>query len=103
MRRKSVLTSDSIVWSTRPAMADPPAALIIAAVSSIVSGRPYGDGRPVTLRPVQYTVAPASASARAMPRPAPRVAPATRATRPESGLRDDGFLVGFGMFASFCL
>ena len=28
-------------------------AVIIAAVSSIVSGRPYGDGLPVTLRPVQ--------------------------------------------------
>jgi hypothetical protein len=34
-------------------MAAPPAAVIIAAVSSIVSGRPYGDGLPVTLRPVQ--------------------------------------------------
>src|SRR4249919_966309 len=72
-------------------MAVPPAALIIAAVSSIVSGRPYGDGLPLTLRPVQKTVAPASPSARAMPRPAPRVAPATRATRPVSGLREDFF------------
>src|SRR6476661_3571818 len=70
-------------------MATPPAFLIIAAVSSIVSGRPYADGLPLTLRPVQYTVAPASASARAMPRPAPRVAPATSATFPDSGLRDD--------------
>src|SRR5262245_32916446 len=50
------------------------------AVSSIVSGRAYGDGWPGTLRPVQYTIAPASASARAIPRPAPRVAPATTAT-----------------------
>src|SRR4029078_12540968 len=33
-------------------------------------------------RPVQYTVAPCSPSAMAIPRPAPRVAPATSATRP---------------------
>ena len=32
--------------------------------------------------PVQYTVAPASPRARAIPRPAPRVAPATTATCP---------------------
>src|SRR3954447_15133367 len=70
-------------------MALPPAPVIMPAVSSIVSGRRYGDGCPVTLRPVQYTVAPASPSARAMPRPAPRVAPATSATRPARGLRDD--------------
>src|SRR3990170_2840952 len=69
-------------------MAVPPAASIISAVSLIVSGRWYGDGFPLMLRPVQYTVAPASPSARAMPRPAPRVAPATSATRPASGLAD---------------
>ena len=49
------------------------------------------------LRPVQYTVAPASPSARAMPRPAPRVAPATTATWPASlrgiSRRDFGELV----------
>src|SRR5262252_5357964 len=50
----------------------------------MVSGRLYGDGWPVVLRPVQYTVAPASPSIRAIPRPAPRVAPATTATRPSS-------------------
>ena len=38
------------------------------------------------LRPVQYTVAPASPNMRAIPRPAPRVAPAATATRPSSGL-----------------
>ena len=38
------------------------------------------------LRPVQYTVAPASPNIRAIPRPAPRVAPATTATRPLNGL-----------------
>ena len=38
------------------------------------------------LRPVQITVAPASPSAAAMPRPAPRVAPATTATRPAAHL-----------------
>jgi hypothetical protein len=37
----------------RGEVAWPPAALIIAAVSSIVSGRRYGDGLPLTLRPVQ--------------------------------------------------
>src|SRR5439155_22551061 len=62
----------------------PPAVLIRSAVSSIVSGRAYGDGWPVMLRPVQYTVAPVSPSARAIPRPAPRVAPATTATCPDS-------------------
>jgi hypothetical protein len=36
------------------------------------------------------TVAPASPSARAMPRPAPRVAPATSATRPAKGLEPAG-------------
>src|SRR5580698_5526926 len=66
-------------------MAVPPSSWMIAAVSSIVSGRPYGDGLPLTLRPVQYTVAPASPRAQAIPRPAPRVAPATRAIRPWSG------------------
>src|SRR5688572_828289 len=60
----------------------------MSAVSSIVSGRPYGEGLPRTLRPVQYTIAPASPSARAMPRPAPRVAPATTATRPVRGRPD---------------
>src|SRR5258708_24838289 len=70
-------------------MGAPPAATIIAAVSSIVSGRWYDDGCPRVLRPVQYTKAPASPSARAMPRPAPRVAPATSATRPASGFTDD--------------
>src|SRR5437870_2517536 len=67
-------------------MAAPPASLISSAVSSMVSGRRYGDGLPRPLRPVQYTVAPASPSARAMPRPAPRVAPATSATCPCSGV-----------------
>src|SRR5439155_3927940 len=52
----------------------------------MVSGRRYGDGLPRTLRPVQYTVAPASPSARAMPRPAPRVPPATSATCPCNGV-----------------
>src|SRR5262249_31773109 len=52
----------------------------------MVSGRRYGDGLPRTLRPVQYTVAPASPSARAMPRPAPRVAPATSAPCPCNGV-----------------
>jgi hypothetical protein len=40
MRRNSAFTPLSLVWSTRTAIAVPPAAWIIAAVSSIVSGRP---------------------------------------------------------------
>src|SRR5271166_3388290 len=65
-------------------MAVPPSALMRSAVSSMVSGRPYGERLPRTLRPVQYTIAPASPKARAIPRPAPRVAPATTATCPVS-------------------
>ncbi len=42
-------------------------------------------GLPRVLRPLQYTVAPASPSIRAMPRPAARVAPATTAIFPVSG------------------
>src|SRR5580698_6273896 len=68
-------------------MPRPPAAVTSSAVSSIVSGRPGVGGLPragsLELRPVQYTVAPASPSATAIPRPAPRVAPATRAILPE--------------------
>jgi hypothetical protein len=50
-----------------------------SAVSSIVSGRPGVAGWPRVLRPLQYTVAPASPNMQAMPRPAARVAPATTA------------------------
>src|SRR6188472_3267420 len=63
----------------------PPAAVTASAVSSIVSGRSYSDRWARVVRPVQYTVAPAAPSSMAMPRPAPRVAPATSATRPVSG------------------
>src|SRR5271154_1817875 len=71
----------------------PPAAVTISAVSSIVSGRPRVGVEVAAvvaprfreLRPVQYTVAPASPSATAMPRPAPRVAPATSAIFPCNG------------------
>src|SRR3954462_7764054 len=67
----------------------PPAAVTSSAVFSIVSGRAaFAAAAPGVrlLRPVQYTVAPASPSIRAMPRPAPRVAPATTATRSFRGL-----------------
>src|SRR5262247_2058647 len=53
----------------------------------MVSGRLYSDRRCRVVRPVQMTVAPASPSAAAIPRPAPRVAPATTATRPRSASR----------------
>jgi hypothetical protein len=60
----------------------PPSCVTSSAISSIVSGRLYSDRAERVVRPVQMTVAPASPSAAAMPRPAPRVAPATTATRP---------------------
>src|SRR4029077_18954962 len=67
-------------------MPRPPAAVTSSAVSSMVSGRPGVGCRPRVrrreLRPVQYTVPPASPRATAMPRPAPRVAPATSAILP---------------------
>src|SRR5713226_1651019 len=83
----------------------PPRAVTISAVSSIVSGRrvwSHGDtflapflGRRFArvLRPEQYTVAPASPNASAVPRPTPRVAPATSATRPRrsGALWEDGY------------
>src|SRR5215471_15989304 len=78
-------------------MAEPPAELIISAVSSTVSGRLYGERLPRTLRPVQLTEAPVSPSARAMPRPAPRVAPATTATRPRRGRGDLSVVAMFDM------
>ena len=54
-------------------------------MSSIVSGRSMSDRRARVLRPLTYTVAPETPSSMAMPRPPPRVAPATTATRPASG------------------
>ena len=59
----------------------PPAALTSAAVSSMVSGRLYSERRSRVLRPVTYTIAPDAPSSTAIPHPAPRVAPATNATR----------------------
>ena len=53
-----------------------------SAVSSIVPGRSYPERAERVLRPVHTTVAPASPRAAAIPRPAPRVARATTATRP---------------------
>src|SRR4051794_4640661 len=76
----------------------PPSAVTISAVFSIVSGRralTWLDtfGRARLLRPGQYTMAPASPNIRAIPRPAPRVAPTTTATRPLNGLDMDPPLV----------
>ena len=56
----------------------------MSAVSSIVSARLYSDRADRVVRPVQMTVAPASPMAAAIPRPAPRVAPATTAMRPRN-------------------
>src|ERR671919_812354 len=61
-------------------MARPPSRSINSAVSSIVSGRFISERCFFVDRPVQYTVAPAAPSSTAIPRPAPRVAPATNAT-----------------------
>src|SRR4051794_23295083 len=75
----------------------PPRLVTRSAVSSMVSGRLYSERVEPLVRPVQRTVAPASPRAAAMPRPAPRVAPATTATRPRSD-------VGSGVqgIAGFC-
>jgi hypothetical protein len=63
---------------------DPPAAgaSTSPAVSSIVSGRFISERSVPLVRPVQYTVAPRAPSSTAIPRPAARDAPATRATLP---------------------
>ncbi|MDQ0096250.1 hypothetical protein J2T21_004170 [Paeniglutamicibacter psychrophenolicus] len=84
MRATSAATASGSRWSTATAMPTPPAAVTSSAVRSMVSGRSYSLRAARVLRPVQYTVAPASPSATAMPRPAPRVAPATRAIFPAS-------------------
>ncbi len=74
-------------WSVGTAMPWPPSPVTSSAVSSIVSGRSYSERAERVVRPVQITVAPASPSAMAMPRPAPRVAPATTAIRLRMALR----------------
>jgi hypothetical protein len=71
-------------------MPRPPASSTSAAVSSIVSGRSISDRSVRVVRPVTYTVAPAEPSCTAIPRPAARVAPATRATLPSSDVLMDG-------------
>ena len=57
----------------------PPALVTRSAVSSMVSARPTTLRCSRVVRPVTYTVAPAAPSSTAIPRPAPRVAPVTRA------------------------
>src|SRR5690606_2763287 len=86
MRRTSAATCAGSRWSTRTAIPSPPAAVTSSAVSSMVSGRSISDRCDRVDRPVTYTVAPAAPSSAAMPRPAPRVPPATRATVPFSAL-----------------
>src|ERR1700743_3395221 len=64
-------------------MPTPPRRVTSSAVSSIVPAIPStGRGPPRIDRPVTYTVAPASPRASAIPRPHPRLAPATNATLP---------------------
>src|SRR3954453_2301489 len=67
---KNAATAPSSVWSRRWPAPRPPRAVTSAAASSTVD------------RPVTWTVAPHSPSTSAMPRPTPRVAPVTTATRP---------------------
>ena len=56
-----------------------------ASISSMVRpSEPLGSSAPSRLRPVTYTVAPASPSPSAIPFPTPRLAPVTTATRPSS-------------------
>ena len=86
MRSTRPATCSGTRWSTATAMPSPPAAVTSSAVSSIVSGRSTSERCSRVLRPVAYTVAPASPSATAMPRPPPRVAPLTSATLPFNGL-----------------
>src|SRR5262249_2525926 len=63
----------------------PPALVTRSAVSSMVSGRSRSERALRVVRPLTYTVGPAAPSSTAMPRPAPLVAPATRAIRPVNG------------------
>src|SRR4051794_38123611 len=81
----SAATAAGSAWSTRWAYAVPPSAAISSAGSSTVSGRAIGEGAPRAERPVTCTVAPARPSSTAIARVAPRVPPATSATRPASG------------------
>src|SRR4051812_3018007 len=85
MRSTRAATCAGSRWSTATAMPSPPASVTSSAVCSIVSGRSTSERRSRVLRPVAYTVAPATPNDTAMPRPAPRVAPATSATLPVSG------------------
>src|SRR5262249_32512804 len=73
------------VWSEGTAMPVPPALVTRSAVSSMGSGRARSERALRGVRPLTYTVAPAAPSSTAMPRPAPLVAPATRAIRPVNG------------------
>ena len=78
MRATSAATCSGSRWSVGTAMPVPPAAVTRSAVSSIVSGRSYSDRRSRVVRPVTYTVAPASPRPTAMP-----AAGAARRTRDE--------------------
>lgn len=83
-------------------------AVTSSAVSSMVSvARPTSLSLSRVVRPVTYTVAPAAPSWTAMPRPAPRVAPATRQIRPRrlfsgcAALAPPASFVSFVGFVSF--
>lgn len=81
----SAHTCTATRWSTSTAIPCPPAASTSAAGSSIVSGRFISERAARVVCPVAYTGAPAAPSGIAMPRPAPRVAPATSAALSANG------------------
>ena len=77
-------------WSTTSGIPLPPSSVTSAAVSSTISGRSYSERTVAVVRPVHTTVAPASPSAAATPRPAPACRPGDhrgRAPRQRVGIR----------------
>src|SRR3954466_1353283 len=80
-RAKSASVCASSVWSATAGMPRPPRAVTSSAVSSTAVCA-FARACARVDRPVTYTVAPQSPSASATPRPTPRLAPVTTATRP---------------------
>ena len=78
----SCAMSSRLVRSARIATARPPAASISATVSPMVPGN--RSSHTCSVRPTTATAAPSAASANAIARPRPRLAPVTIAARPTS-------------------
>src|SRR4030095_13509280 len=77
-------TCASSVWSHGIPIPFPPIAVTASAVEETVPPSLPVSVFSLTVRPVTYTVAPASPSPRAIPFPTPRLAPVTTATFPLS-------------------